>query len=123
MLFFENSTLDYTFICLVSGFGGVGQDGGATGVNVKNVTASDGVVNDDFGLDSNFKLSASAIDQITAITQQATYKQSSHDVKKSGPAPLPSGIPVQTRADVVIESNTAPQGTMLMLLILKLVCK
>ncbi|OIT03054.1 hypothetical protein A4A49_57541 [Nicotiana attenuata] len=105
----------------ISGFGGVGQDGGATGVNVKNVTASDGVVNDDlrsapfvnehdFGLDSNFELSASAIDQITAITQQATYKQSSHDVKKSGPAPLPSGIPVQTRADVVIESNTAPQA-------------
>ncbi|XP_070025275.1 uncharacterized protein [Nicotiana sylvestris] len=95
----------------ISGFGGVGQDGGATGVNVKNVTASNGVVNDDFGLDSNFKLSASAIDQITAITQQATYKQSSHNVKKSGPAPLLSGIPVQTRADVVIESNTAPQGT------------
>ncbi|OIT05882.1 hypothetical protein A4A49_13314 [Nicotiana attenuata] len=105
----------------ISDFGGVGQDGGATGVNVKNVTASDGVVNDDlrsapfvnehdFGLDSNFELSASAIDQITAITQQATYKQSSHDVKKSGPALLPSGIPVQTRADVVIESNTAPQG-------------
>ncbi|XP_070002289.1 uncharacterized protein [Nicotiana sylvestris] len=64
----------------------------------------------DFGLDSNFELSASAIDQITAITQQATYKQSSHDVKKSGPAPLPLGIPVQTRADVVIESNTAPQA-------------
>ncbi|XP_070017935.1 uncharacterized protein [Nicotiana sylvestris] len=64
----------------------------------------------DFGLDSNFELSASAIDQITAITQQATYKQSSHDVKKSGPAPLPSGIPVQTRANVVIESNTAPQA-------------
>ncbi|XP_070029405.1 uncharacterized protein [Nicotiana sylvestris] len=62
----------------------------------------------DFGLDSNFELSASAMDQITAITQQATYKQSSHDVKKSGPAPLPSGIPLQTR-DVVIESNTAPQ--------------
>ncbi|XP_075076687.1 uncharacterized protein LOC142163314 [Nicotiana tabacum] len=94
----------------LSGFGGVGQDGGATGVNMKNVTASDGVVNDDFGLDSNFKLSASAIDQIIAITQQATYKQSSHDVKKSGPALLPSGIPVQTRADVVIESNTAPQA-------------
>ncbi|XP_070010845.1 uncharacterized protein [Nicotiana sylvestris] len=94
----------------IYGFGGVGQDGGATGVNVKNVTASDGVVNDDFGLDSNFKLSASAIDQITAITQQAIYKQSSHDVKKSGPAPLPSRIPVQTRADVVIESNTAPQA-------------
>ncbi|XP_070011939.1 uncharacterized protein [Nicotiana sylvestris] len=94
----------------ISGFGGVGQDGGATGVNVKNVTTSDGVVNDDFGLDSNFKLSASAIDQITAITQQATYKQSSHDVKKSGPAPLLSGIPIQTRADVVIESNTAPQA-------------
>ncbi|XP_075112659.1 uncharacterized protein LOC142182318 [Nicotiana tabacum] len=37
----------------------------------------------DFGLDSNFELSASAIDQITAITQQETYKQSSHDVKKS----------------------------------------
>ncbi|XP_075092415.1 uncharacterized protein LOC142172649 [Nicotiana tabacum] len=70
----------------ISGFGGVGQDGGATGVNMKNVTTSDGVVNDDFGLDFNFKLSASAIDQITAITQQATYKQSSHDVKKSGPA-------------------------------------
>ncbi|XP_075074751.1 uncharacterized protein LOC107769759 [Nicotiana tabacum] len=64
----------------------------------------------DFGLDSNFELFASAIDQITAITQQATYKQSYHDVKKSGPAPLPSGIPVQTRADVVIESNTAPQA-------------
>nr|XP_016508337.1 PREDICTED: uncharacterized protein LOC107825928 [Nicotiana tabacum] len=64
----------------------------------------------DFGLDSNFELSASAIDQITAITQQETYKQSSHDIKKSGPAPLPSGIPVQTRADVVIESNTAPQA-------------
>uniref|UniRef100_A0A1U7X7H8 Uncharacterized protein LOC104233876 n=1 Tax=Nicotiana sylvestris TaxID=4096 RepID=A0A1U7X7H8_NICSY len=64
----------------------------------------------DFGLDSNFELSASAIDQITAITQQATYKQSSHDVKKSGPAPLPSGIAVQTRANVVIESNTAPQA-------------
>ncbi|XP_070029832.1 uncharacterized protein [Nicotiana sylvestris] len=95
----------------ISGFGGFGQDGGATGVNVKSVTASDGVVNDDFGLDSNFKLSASTIDQITTITQQATYKQSSHDVKKSGPAPLPSGIPVQTQADVVIESNTAPQGT------------
>ncbi|XP_075099421.1 uncharacterized protein LOC142176205 [Nicotiana tabacum] len=94
----------------ISGFGGAGQDGGATGVNVKNVTTSDGVVNDDFGLDSNFELSASAIDQITAITQQATYKQSSHDVKKSGPAPLPSGIPVQTRADIVIESNTAPQA-------------
>ncbi|XP_019225074.1 PREDICTED: uncharacterized protein LOC109206682 [Nicotiana attenuata] len=105
----------------ISGFAGVGQDGCATGVNVKNVTASDGVVNEDlpsapfvnehdFGFDSNFDLSASAIDQITAITQQATYKQSSHDVKKSGPAPLPSGIPVQTRADVVIESNTAPQA-------------
>ncbi|XP_070025495.1 uncharacterized protein [Nicotiana sylvestris] len=94
----------------ISDFGGVGQDGGATGVNVKNVTASDGVVNDDFGLDSNFKLSASAIDQIIAITQQATYKQSSHDVKKSGPAPLLSGIPVQTLADIVIESNTAPQA-------------
>ncbi|XP_070010356.1 uncharacterized protein [Nicotiana sylvestris] len=64
----------------------------------------------DFGLDSNFELSASAIDQITAIAQQATYKQSYHDVKKSGPAPLPSGIPIQTRADVVIESNTAPQA-------------
>ncbi|OIT34817.1 hypothetical protein A4A49_65710 [Nicotiana attenuata] len=105
----------------ISGFAGVDQDGCATGVNVKNVTASDGVVNEDlpsapfvnehdFGFDSNFDLSASAIDQITAITQQATYKQSSHDVKKSGPAPLPSGIPVQTRADVVIESNTAPQA-------------
>ncbi|OIT36758.1 hypothetical protein A4A49_60221 [Nicotiana attenuata] len=105
----------------ISGFAGVGQDGCATGVNVKNVTASDGVVNEDlpsapfvnehdFGFDSNFDLSASAIDQITAITQQATYKQSSHDVKKSGPAPLSSGIPVQTRADVVIESNTAPQA-------------
>ncbi|XP_075112639.1 uncharacterized protein LOC142182312 [Nicotiana tabacum] len=94
----------------ISSFGGVGQDGGATGVNVKNVTASDGVVNDDFGLDSNFKLSASAIDQITAITQQATYKQSSHDVKKSGPALLLSGISVQTRADVVIESNTSPHA-------------
>nr|XP_016459465.1 PREDICTED: uncharacterized protein LOC107783020 [Nicotiana tabacum] len=64
----------------------------------------------DFGLDSNFELSASAIDQITTITQQATYKQSSHDVKKSGPAPLPSGIPVQTRGNVVIKSNTAPQA-------------
>ncbi|XP_075076878.1 uncharacterized protein LOC107829403 [Nicotiana tabacum] len=64
----------------------------------------------DFGLDSNFELSASAIDQITAITQQTTYKQSFYDVKKSGPAPLPLGIPVQTRADVVIESNTAPQA-------------
>ncbi|OIT31788.1 hypothetical protein A4A49_64758 [Nicotiana attenuata] len=106
----------------MSGFGGVGRDEGATGVNVKNVTASHGVVNDDLrsapfvnehdlGLDSNFELSASAIDQITAITQQATYKQSSHDVKKSGPAPLPSGIPTQTRADVVIESNTAPQAS------------
>ncbi|XP_070026127.1 uncharacterized protein [Nicotiana sylvestris] len=42
----------------ISGFGGVGQDGGATGVNVKNVTTSDGVVNDDFGLDSNFELDA-----------------------------------------------------------------
>ncbi|XP_070024914.1 uncharacterized protein [Nicotiana sylvestris] len=94
----------------ISGFGGVGQDGGTTGVNVKNVTASDGVVNDDFGLDSNFELSASAIDQITAITQQATYKQSSHDVKKSGPALLPSGIPVQIRANVVIESNTTSQA-------------
>ncbi|OIT21237.1 hypothetical protein A4A49_47675 [Nicotiana attenuata] len=105
----------------ISGFAGVGQDGCATGVNVKNVTTSDGVVNEDlpsvpfvnehdFGFDSNFDLSASAIDQITAITQQATYKQSSHDVKKSGPAPLPSGILVQTRADVVIESNTAPQA-------------
>ncbi|XP_019261964.1 PREDICTED: uncharacterized protein LOC109239828 [Nicotiana attenuata] len=113
----------------MSGFGGVGPDGGATAVNVKNVTASHGVVNDDlhsapfvnehdFGLDSNFELSASTIDQITAITQQATYKQSSHDIKKSGLAPLPSGIPVHTRADVVIESNTAPQDTMLMLLIL-----
>ncbi|OIT00733.1 hypothetical protein A4A49_59973 [Nicotiana attenuata] len=106
----------------MSGFGGVGRDGGATGVNVKNVTSSHGVVNDDlrsvpfvnehdFSLDSNFELSASAIDQITAITQQATYKQSSHDVKKSGPAPLPSGIPAQTRANVVIESNTAPQAS------------
>ncbi|XP_070009778.1 uncharacterized protein [Nicotiana sylvestris] len=31
----------------MSGFGGVGRDGGATGVNVKNITASHGVVNDD----------------------------------------------------------------------------
>ncbi|OIT30721.1 hypothetical protein A4A49_37564 [Nicotiana attenuata] len=70
----------------MSGFGGVGRDGGATGVNVKNVTASHGAVNDDLrsapfvnehdlGLDSNFELSASTIDQITAITQQSTYKQ------------------------------------------------
>ncbi|XP_019231911.1 PREDICTED: uncharacterized protein LOC109212695 [Nicotiana attenuata] len=106
----------------MSGFGGVGRDGGATGVNVKNITASHSVVNDDLhsapfvnehdlGLDSNFELSASAIDQITAITQQATYKQSSHDVKKSGPAPLPSGIPAQIRADAVIESNTAPRAS------------
>ncbi|XP_075074748.1 uncharacterized protein LOC142162309 [Nicotiana tabacum] len=43
----------------ISDFGGIGQDGGATGVNVKNVTTR---------------------------------------------------IPVQTRADVVIESNTAPQA-------------
>ncbi|OIT32874.1 hypothetical protein A4A49_19311 [Nicotiana attenuata] len=104
------------------GFGGVGREGRATGVNVKNVTASHGVVNDDlccvpfvnehdFGLDSNFELSISAIDQITAITQQATYKQSSHDVKKPGPAPLPSGIPTQTRVNIVIESNTAPQAS------------
>ncbi|OIT08317.1 hypothetical protein A4A49_10960 [Nicotiana attenuata] len=53
----------------MSSFGGVGRDGGASGVNVKNVTARHGVVNDD----------------------------------------LRSGIPAQTRADAVIESNTAPQ--------------
>nr|XP_016484675.1 PREDICTED: uncharacterized protein LOC107805195 [Nicotiana tabacum] len=54
---------------------------------------------------------ASAIDQIIVITQQATYKQSSHDVKKSGLAPFPLGIPAQTRANVVIESNTAPHAS------------
>ncbi|XP_070055216.1 uncharacterized protein [Nicotiana tomentosiformis] len=121
------------------GFGGVGREGGASGVNEKNVTIRHVIVNDDlrsapfvnehdlgldsnFGhdisLDSNFELSASAIDQIIAITQHVKYKQPSHDVKKSGPALLPSRIPAQTRLDVIIESkalpllqNTAPWDT------------
>ncbi|XP_070035081.1 uncharacterized protein [Nicotiana tomentosiformis] len=74
----------------ISDFCGVGREGGSSGVNVKNVTARHGVVIDDLhsapfvnkhdlGLDSNFELSAYAIDQIIAITQQAKYKQPSHD--------------------------------------------
>ncbi|OIT36277.1 hypothetical protein A4A49_21486 [Nicotiana attenuata] len=59
----------------MSGFGGVGRDGGATGVNVKNVTASLGVVNDDLrsakmlyiDADNAFMCSASRVDGVGQV--------------------------------------------------------